>query len=148
MSKAFRAWQDKTFVISNLKQLVKENHSKLKINRLNLINLIFKNGKLKEIFEHWKKETIVAYEMQKAIYKNKERLNPSSQQRDKMLRFMKGLVVIQNKSGMKKFSIMAQAESRMTISKAMAIWKMNSETQGIEMDLERQYRNGIICRLA
>jgi|TARA_B110000285_G_C15123583_1_gene618745 hypothetical protein len=135
-------------VISNLKQLVRENHSKLKINRLNLINLIFKNGKLKSIFEHWKKETIVAYEMQKAIYKNNERLNPSSQQRDKILRFMKGLVVIQNKSGMKKFSIMAQAESRMTISKAMAIWKMNSETQGIEMDLERQYRNGIICRLA
>jgi hypothetical protein len=124
-------------VISNLKQLVRENHSKLKINRLNLINLIFKNGKLKSIFEHWKKETIVAYEMQKAIYKNNERLNPSSQQRDKILRFMKGLVVIQNKSGMKKFSIMAQAESRMTISKAMAIWKMNSETQGIEMDLER-----------
>lgn len=135
-------------MISNLKQLVRENHSKLKINRLNLINLIFKNGKLKSIFEHWKKETIVAYEMQKAIYKNNERLNPSSQQRDKILRFMKGLVVIQNKSGMKKFSIMAQAESRMTISKAMAIWKMNSETQGIEMDLERQYRNGIICRLA
>lgn len=124
-------------MISNLKQLVRENHSKLKINRLNLINLIFKNGKLKSIFEHWKKETIVAYEMQKAIYKNNERLNPSSQQRDKILRFMKGLVVIQNKSGMKKFSIMAQAESRMTISKAMAIWKMNSETQGIEMDLER-----------
>ena len=86
--------------------------------------------------------------MQKAIYKNNERLNPSSQQRDKILRFMKGLVVIQNKSGMKKLSIMAQAESRMTISKAMAIWKMNSETQGIEMDLERQYRNGIVCRLA
>ena len=49
---------------------------------------------------------------------------------------MKGLLVIQNKQSLTKFEIMAQAESKMTIGKAIALWKINSGVQGIEGDLD------------
>ena len=96
-------------------------------NRLNFLNIIFKNNRIKFTFEKWKHETIVAHKMRKEIQiQNKRaRLNPSSHQREKMLRFMKGLLVIQNKSSLKKYDIMAQAESKMTVGKAIALWKIN-----------------------
>ena len=36
---------------------------------------------------------------------------------------------------------MAQAESRMTVAKSLAIWKRNSEVMSIEGQLENNYRN-------
>jgi hypothetical protein len=35
----------------------------------------------------------------------------------------------------------------MTIAKAMSIWKINSGTQGIEEDLERQFKNITLLKL-
>ena len=49
--------------------------------------------------------------------------NPNTSQRQKLLRFQKGLLMIQNKASLQKFHIMAQAESRMTLQKALALWK-------------------------
>lgn len=60
---------------------------------------------------------------------------------------MKGLLVIQNKQSLTKFEIMAQAESKMTIGKAIALWKINSGVQGIEGDLDQSYKNLNILKL-
>jgi hypothetical protein len=54
---------------------------------------------------------------------------------------------MQNKASLQKFHIMAQSESRMSIQKAIAIWKHNSEVQGIDGILEHKYRNLTLIRL-
>ena len=55
--------------------------------------------------------------------------------------------MMQNKAGLQKFRIMAQSESRMTIQKAIVIWKHNSEVQGIDGILEHKHRNLTLIRL-
>jgi hypothetical protein len=64
------------------------------------------------------------------------------------MRFQKGLLMMQNKASLKKFHIMAQTESRMTLQKAMALWKHNSEVQGIEGLLEKRFRNLTLIKLS
>ena len=74
--------------------------------------------------------------------------NPNSLQREKLLRFQKGMLLIQNKQSLKKFQVMAQAESKMTLTKALALWKVNSEIQGIDGQLEHLYRDLTLAKLA
>ena len=42
---------------------------------------------------------------------------------------------------MHKYRIMAQFESQMTLSKALALWKNNTGVVDIDGALENQYRN-------
>jgi hypothetical protein len=43
---------------------------------------------------------------------------------------------------------MAQAESRMTVAKAIALWKANSGVCGIEGQLEAQHKTVSLARMA
>lgn len=43
---------------------------------------------------------------------------------------------------------MAQAESKMTVAKAIALWKINSGVMGIEGQLDNNYRNITLRNLA
>lgn len=54
---------------------------------------------------------------------------------------------MKNKHSLKKFQIMSQVESRMTVSKAIAIWKVNSEVQGIESQINSNYRDLCLQKL-
>lgn len=102
--------------------------------RLKLINQMFKNNFLKKAFEQWKGEAIIAPELlkkQQVITKTYLE-NPGNIHREKVLRAHKSLLIIQNRQAERQFRIMAQSEAKMTVSKAIALWKINSGVQGIE----------------
>ena len=56
--------------------------------------------------------------------------------------------MMQNKASLRKFTIMAQPESRMTVQKAVVIWKHNTGVQGIDGVLEQKYRNLTLTRFS
>lgn len=55
---------------------------------------------------------------------------------------------MQNKASVRKYHIMAQSEAKMTVQKAVAIWKQNSGVKGIDGLLEHKYRNFTLIRLS
>ena len=73
--------------------------------------------------------------------------NPNTTQRDKILRFQKGLLMMQNRAALQKYAVMSQAESRMTLGKSIAIWKHNSGVASIEQLMDYQYRSQSLNKL-
>lgn len=70
---------------------------------------MFKSMTLKSAFDCWKNEAITYYNMTSLVetkLKN-QKTNPNSQQREKILRAWKGLLIMQNKRCETKYSIMA-----------------------------------------
>lgn len=68
-------------------------------------------------------------------------VNPSRQQEDRRLRMQKGFLILNNGKSMRQFAVMAQVEAKMTVKKAIAIWKYKSGVHGINAMLENNYRD-------
>ena len=139
----FRSFHKWTQVLRNEKYEkvrlnVSKNHSGLIKTRLALVTSLFKSNKLKQSFELWRTYILVIGQLEKSNSPNhsKKQQSHGQYQREKQLKFQKGMLIIQNRQSMKRYTQMAQAESRMTVAKAIAIWKVNSEVCGIEGQLE------------
>lgn len=121
------------------------------MNRLTFLCAIFKEHRVKRHFEIWKNDSICRNE---TFQRNKSRVvppatrNPNSLQREKLLRFQKGMLLIQNKQSLKKYQVMAQAEAKMTLPKALVLWKINSGVQGLDGQMEHLYRDLTLTKLA
>lgn len=145
--RAFHRWRKTS---GHLKQSAKEQRNVQSLVRKKIIknlNSLFMTNTLSFCFVKWKVYSHVKFAEERATLDKKMALqNPNTRSREKLMNFWKGFLMLKNKQALKKFDSMAQVESRMTISKAMALWKVNSEVQGIDKQMENVHKDIIISR--